>query len=107
MPQVPHAYYGGSVADFLKATSDEIIGALTKNSEFDIDTTQRDAWLGEIEILKEELQRFDGRVLLEFNVPRIGSRLDAVLISGPVIFVIEFKVGQAKINQTDLNQVLD
>ena len=107
MPQVPHAYYGGSVADFLKATSDEIIGALTKNSEFDIDTTQRDAWLGEIEILKEELQRFDGRVLLEFNVPRIGSRLDAVLISGPVIFVIEFKVGQAKINQTDLNQVWD
>ncbi len=107
MPQVPHAYYGGSVADFQKATPDEIIGALTKNSEFDIDTTQRDAWLGEIEILKEELQRFDGRVLLEFNVPRIGSRLDAVLISGPVIFVIEFKVGQAKVNQTDLNQVWD
>ena len=46
-------------------------------------------------------------VLLEFNVPRIGSRIDAVLLSGPVVFVLEFKVGEKHFKRDALNQVWD
>ena len=49
----------------------------------------------------------DGTLFLEFVVPRIGSRLDVVLISGPVIFAIEFKVGESDYRQADVNQVWD
>ena len=49
----------------------------------------------------------DGTLFLEFVVPRIGSRLDAVLISGPAIFAIEFKVGESIYRRTDINQVWD
>ena len=44
---------------------------------------------------------------MEFNIPRLGSRIDAALISGPVIFAIEFKVGEADFKRGDLNQVWD
>ena len=44
---------------------------------------------------------------LEFVVPRIGSRLDVALISGPVIFAIEFKVGESAYRRADINQVWD
>ena len=49
----------------------------------------------------------EGSIFLEFVVPRIGSRIDAVLVSGPVLFVIEFKVGAEAFSRDDLNQVWD
>jgi hypothetical protein len=43
-----------------------------------VELEQRDAWLTQIEILQAALAEIKGAILLEFNVPRIGSRLDAV-----------------------------
>jgi hypothetical protein len=68
---------------------------------------QRDAWLEEIAILKRSLDGVSGVVFLEFDVPRIGSRIDAVVISGPVVFVIEFKVGEKTVHTADYLQVWD
>ena len=76
-------------------------------SAFAIDPLQRDAWVGEIGILKSALAGIDGSVFLEFDVPRIGSRIDAVLVSGPAVFVIEFKVGARYVNNQDFNQAWD
>ena len=61
----------------------------------------------QIEVLKPALVGVEGTIFLEFNVPRIGSRIDAVLISGPAIFAIEFKVGETDFKRDDLNQVWD
>src|SRR5262245_24906779 len=63
--------------------------------------------MGEIAILKAALTGIDGSVFLEFDVPRIGSRIDAVLIAGPAVFVIEFKVGERLFKTHDFNQAWD
>jgi len=68
---------------------------------------QRNAWVMQIEVLKAALEGVNGKIFFEFNVPRIGSRIDTVLISGPAIFVIEFKVGEKNYKREDLNQVWD
>ena len=101
------AYYGASVTDFIEATTEAILGTLTARSSFAVDPSQRDAWVGEIAALKKALAGIDGSVFLEFDVPRIGSRIDAVLIAGPAVFVIEFKVGEGQINTHDVNQAWD
>lgn len=104
---VANAYYAADVATFIGTTSDAILGGITANSAFAVDPAQRDAWVIQIEVLKPALIGVEGTIFLEFNVPRIGSRIDAVLISGPAIFVIEFKVGETDFKRDNLNQVWD
>jgi hypothetical protein len=101
------AYYAADVAKFIATTSDTILGNITANSAFAVEVTQRDAWMVQIEVLKPALEGVEGNIFLEFNVPRIGSRIDAVLLSGPTIFVIEFKVGETDFRRDDLNQAWD
>ena len=48
-----------------------------------------------------------GTPYLEFDIPRMGSRVDVVLLIGPVVFVVEFKVGEAKFDRAALDQVWD
>jgi hypothetical protein len=86
---------------------DAILGRLMSASPFEIDLAQREAWMAEIEILKPALKDFAGHVYLEFDVPRLGSRIDAVLISGPAIIPIEFKVGQSTYERADHDQAWD
>ena len=102
-----NAYYVADVAAFIGTTSDEILGVITANSAFSVDPSQRDAWVMQIAVLKPALAGVEGTIFFEFNVPRIGSRIDTVLISGPAIFAIEFKVGETKFKRDDLNQVWD
>lgn len=102
-----NAYYSATVEAFIASSSEEILGSITANSAFSVDTSQRDAWVIQTEVLKTALPGISGQLLLEFSVPRIGSRIDAVLLSGPIIFVIEFKVGEITFKRDDLNQVWD
>src|SRR5688572_27153093 len=109
MPElvVPNAYYASPVTEFVTASAEAILGSLAANNAFALDLTQRDAWLAEVSVLKTALSGIDGTVFLEFVVPRIGSRIDAVVISGGAILVLEFKVGERRVNRSDLNQVWD
>ena len=104
---VSSAYYAATVADFIAETTESILGALTARSTFAVEPTQRDAWIAEITILKSALAGIEGTVFLEFDVPRIGSRIDAVLVAGPAVFVIEFKVGERHVHTGDFNQAWD
>jgi hypothetical protein len=104
---VPAAYYAARVVDFVGETTESILGTLTTRSAFAVEPPQRDAWLAEIGVLKTALAGIDGSVFLEFDVPRIGSRIDAVLVAGPAVFVIEFKVGERHVRTVDFNQVWD
>src|SRR5688500_17199298 len=101
------AYYADYISGFLASPANSVIGALTSASEFAVTEEQRDAWREQIQVLKSSLAGLDGRLFLEFKVPRIGSRIDAVVITGATIFVIEFKVGSDVFSRADLDQAWD
>ena len=78
------AYYSAPVHGFLTASAHDVLGSLAAAHTHDLDVDQRQAWEEEIEILSGALPGLDGTIFLEFAVPRLGSRIDAVLVSGPV-----------------------
>lgn len=100
------AYYHADIADFLEASTESIIGKLVMSSGNN-DADQTVAWLEEITILKSALRGRQGHLFLEFTVPRIGDRIDAVVLSAGVIVPIEFKVGASRFNTADINQAWD
>jgi hypothetical protein len=102
-----HAYFEASIDEFLAFSREAILGQLAVANAFELKATQRDAWIKEIEILQHALIDLPGSVFLEFNVPRIGSRIDAVVLSGATVFVLEFKVGEAEVHTADLHQAWD
>jgi hypothetical protein len=104
---VNRAYYSDTIAGFLRASPDAIIGKLTESSEFPVGPDQVYAWRTEIEILKEILPGKKGAVHFEFAIPRMGRRIDVLLLIGPVIFVVEFKVGAREHSAHGLDQVCD
>lgn len=108
-PILSRAFYDDRIEDFLSRTDDEIIGRLTRGGEFAVETSQRDAWLEQIRILRDVLvaYRAAGKVYFEFAVPRIGKRIDVVLALRSVLFVIEFKVGEQTFPSHAIEQVWD
>jgi hypothetical protein len=100
-------YYSDSIANFKKTIPDQIFGILAINNEFPLEQTQRDAWLEEIYILQKVLSRFEGAVYFEYSIPRMGKRIDIVLLIGPVIFVLEFKIGEKEFLSYAIDQVWD
>ncbi len=100
-------YYSDSIDVFLRSSSEEILGKLTMNSDFSVEQSQRRAWLEEIDILRNVLQSYGGSVYLEYSIPRMGKRIDAVIIVGSVIFVVEFKVGSQEFESYAIDQVMD
>lgn len=100
-------YYSNVISEFLQTTPDTIIGTLVYNNDFSLEQTQRDAWLEEITILQKVLPGLEGSIYLEYSIPRMGKRIDTVLIIGPVIFVLEFKIGEKHFLTTAQDQVMD
>lgn len=87
------AYYSASIEEFLKRP-DNCIAELARQgaAEGSVEGPQMGAWDQQMDCLQKALAGMRGHIFLEFVVPRIGSRIDAVVLSGPVLFVIEFKV---------------
>ncbi len=100
-------YYSSSIAIFLKTNPDEILGQLARNNDFDLVQSQRDAWLEEINILQNALIGNQGSIYFEYSIPRMGKRIDVVLLIGSTIFVLEFKIGEKEFNSGALDQVCD
>jgi hypothetical protein len=103
------AYYFESISAFLDKAPTEILGILTANSRFPVETTQRDAWQEQIRILQTVLvpYRDTGTLYFEYSVPRLGKRIDVLALIGAVIFILEFKVGESEFTAHALDQVLD
>jgi len=104
---VKRYYYSDQISDFIKSSESEIIGQLAIESEFADEPTQKSAWRGQIKILKDEIAKFEGQVIFEYNIPRMGRRIDVVLIIKNVVFVLEFKVGQSDFFGINIDQVWD
>ena len=49
----------------------------------------------------------DGQVIFEYDIPRLGKHIDAVLLLRGLIFCLEFKVGEREMLQSNIEQVLD
>ena len=100
-------YYSDSITNFLKTDSEKIFGALATSDGFSSLKTQRDAWLAEISILKTVLHSYQGSIYFEYSIPRMGQRIDVVMLIGPVIFVLEFKIGEKEFTSHAMDQVCD
>jgi hypothetical protein len=106
---VSRAYYSDSITDFLARSRDEVLGRLAAASPANMEATQRDAWAFQIRLLASTLQPFSdrGSIYFEYSVPRLGTRIDVVLVIDHVLFVVEFKVGERSFTEAAHDQVFD
>lgn len=100
-------FYSDTTTNFITASANEIFGSISRNSDFPDDPTQKGAWNQEIRILKDVVKPYEGRIIFEYSIPRMGRRIDVVLIISNVIFVLEFKVGEKDFYQNAVDQVWD
>lgn len=105
---VKRSYYSNDIQSFLNQDNYSIFGEITTNDQFSAEDLQKNTWNREIEILKRELSQFlDGYIIFEYTIPRIGNRIDNIVIYKGIIFLLEFKVGEKKYPSYAIEQVTD
>lgn len=101
------SYYQNSIENYIKENSNSIFGQLSKNHQHTLEDLQKNAWIKQIEILKSSIINLSGKIYFEFSIPRMGKRVDNILIHNNIIFVIEFKVGDNQYSNHAQNQTID
>ena len=102
------AYYSNEIQDFLLEPKSSILGELTANhSNRTLEELQIYAWRRQIDILKIQLKGFNGKIYFEFAIPRMGKRVDNIIIINDVAFIVEFKVGDGGYEKHAVEQVID
>ncbi len=110
MEKSPRCLFESDIDSFLVKEKELIFGILCENYHGDAQTTTREAWSKEIEILQKALlpwKGFDGHIVFEYDIPRLGKRIDTVLLLKGIVFCLEFKVSESNIHGADVDQVLD
>jgi hypothetical protein len=83
IPIFSRSYYGASSTEFLLAPPAAVLGELVAHHTFAVDQNQRNAWQAEIAHLQEVANDLrDGFFFLEFAIPRMGKRADAIIVTG-------------------------
>ncbi len=112
------AYYKDTLISHYQTSTDQIVGTLTREYgkyHLDLKKQQTKTWSDTIEILKdffnETKKNISGienwRILYEFKIPRRAKRIDLVLLSDNIIFVLEVKNHQDKYYSSDIAQLED
>lgn len=103
------AHYHDSIRGFVDTSVDAIVGVLASASLSPVEPAQLMAWREEIALLQASLTPYadGGDVFLEFVLPRLGRRIDAVVIIEQWLVVIEFKAGEAGFPSHAIDQVWD
>ena len=102
------AYYSNTISNFIIEDSNSILGQLSlKHTNRSLEDLQKNAWVKQIEILKNELKDISGSIYFEFQIPRMGKRVDNIIIVNDCVFVIEFKVGDDSYGKNAEAQVID
>lgn len=107
---MPRCLCNKTISDFLGSEPKTLLGEIGYNYHGEILTTTNEAWLGEINILQDVLLPWKdepGQIIFEYDIPRLGKRIDVVVLLRGIIFCLEFKVGQKDMLQADIEQVLD
>ena len=105
-----HCLYHATIHEFLQQTPEALLGTFVNNYHGVAMTTTNEAWADEIHIMQEVLLPWkdeDGQVIFEYDIPRLGKRIDVVLLLRGLIFCLEFKVGEREMLQSNIEQVLD
>ena len=97
--------YNTTFRQFIDTAPKEILGTLHLNYHGDALTTTDDAWIGEITLLQQVLLPWKdepSQIIFEYDIPRLGKRIDVVLLLRGIIFCLEFTVGQSSALQADV-----
>lgn len=102
------AYYCNSIPGFIKDTSSSIIGQLVKHS-FEVNKAQSDAWDNQIQELQRRLEEceMEGDIIFEYDIVRMGKRIDVILLIKHMVFSLEFKNGKNVFTAQDAQQAED
>ena len=106
----PRYLYGSTFAVFIASDPYSILGKLHNAYHGQALTTTDDAWSGEISLLQGVLKPWEGEeadIIFEYDIPRLGKRIDVVLLLRGMVFCLEFKVGEGDALQADVEQVMD
>lgn len=106
--QTGKAYYCNSIPGFLQADPDNIVGNLVRHA-FDENTEQTQAWVNQIEGLQKNLRDHGiiGEIIFEYDIIRLGKRIDVILLVKHMVFSIEFKNGAKFFLAQDARQAED
>lgn len=103
-----NSYYSNTISQFLFEDPEQVRLHLVDNGGNEPE--QKMAWVEEINILQSALRPFakeEGRIIFEYTIPRMGKRIDVVLLLRGIVFVLEFKSGAKDFLRGDAEQVID
>jgi hypothetical protein len=103
------SWYVRSIAEFQRTPENQVVAELVLQGSrfFSISQPDRDAWFEEVSLLRQCLADHTGMLYLEFTIPRIGHRVDAIVLISGIVLVLEFKVGTREYHRSDIDQVYD
>ncbi len=58
-------------------------------------------------MLQAALLNVSGHIMFEYTIPRIGKRVDVVVLTGGIVYLLEFKCGDGAYQNYAVDQVLD
>lgn len=102
--------YKSDFKSFIEADPYSVLGHIHDAFHGQALTTTDEAWLGEIQLLQNVLlpwKEEEADIIFEYDIPRLGKRIDVVLLLRGIIFCLEFKVGQKDALRSDVEQVMD
>ncbi|MBP5554372.1 MAG: DUF2075 domain-containing protein [Lachnospiraceae bacterium] len=102
--------YNNSIAEFLHESDSLVFSAICDGDNGKTPSTTRESWKEEISVMKDALSGLadkNGTIIFEYNIPRLGKRIDVVLLYRGIVFCIEFKTGNTDRTEAGLDQVLD
>lgn len=100
-------YYSDTIKNFCQKSLETIIGEISVNGRLGHINTELFAWEFQINLLQEFLLDYNGQLFFEFSIPRMGKRVDCLLIIKNIVFIIEFKVGEKEFLNHNIEQVWD
>ena len=103
-------FYRSELSIFVQDSADDIFGKIARNDEGDSVAEQKYAWSEEIEIMQQVLLPWkdeNGEIIFEYSIPRLGKRIDVVVLLRGIVFAIEFKAGEDVYLRADMEQVMD
>lgn len=84
-----NAFYADSISKFLQQSENEIFGIIARNNLFNTVCKQKDAWIEQIRLLKNALSKYSsGSIIFEYTIPRVGGRIDNVILINDTVFCI-------------------
>lgn len=112
------AFYYNSISNHYQTSTSDIVGTISlaySNHHLDQKQQQTKTWADTVEIVKEFFTKTASKIsdlenwglLYEYKIPRRAKRIDVVLLSKNLIFVLEVKNHQDSFNSADIAQLED